>query len=87
MPVQTWIKKTKPKVPVQAIQLTEDNVDEVANWAQAQIVESGGREILVLHSPMGRKTADHGQYVIKFGDQFFIADSKLFETAYLRERD
>lgn len=85
--MQVW-KKKRSEVTVEACLVTEDSVNTIANWAQAQVVEEknalsdDAREALNVKTPEGKKRASHGTYVVKHGDNFYVLAKADFELRY-----
>lgn len=81
-------KKGHRDIFVEALQLTEDNVDTLANWTQAQIVEEMDAlthevsEGLNIKTPNGKKRASQGMYVVKHGGYFYVSNPGAFEAQY-----
>lgn len=81
--------KTKP-IEVEAALLGPDNASEISNWAGgAQVVEEedalshAKQEGLNIKTPDGTRRASVGMYVIKLGDQFFVAQPGTFAANYI----
>lgn len=85
--MQKFIHKKKLLV-LEAVKLTEDNVDVIANWTGAQIIEEKDAlshetfEALNIKTPGGIKRASQGMYVAKFDGHFFVASAGNFESLY-----
>lgn len=85
--MQKYRVRRSPAVIVEAVQLNAENVDEVANWAQAQIVSEGeGRDLmheaLNVKTPNGKERLHPGMYLVKFGKDFFTMAPANFEGRY-----
>lgn len=78
--------KKSPAVMVHAELLTEDNVDRLANIAQAQVIEEGTGgikvEALNIKTPNGKERLHQGMYLIKVGSDFYTAQAVNFEQRY-----
>lgn len=86
--MQKYVHKQKHLI-VEAVQLTEDNIDMVSNWANgAQIVAEKDSftheafEGLNIKTPKGKVRASRGQYVVKYEGHFFVANAGTFESLY-----
>ncbi len=86
-------KKKDGVVIVEALKLGDgDNVDKIANWAQAQIVTErhaitgDPTEGLNVKTPEGKKRCSIGMYVIRVptSGQFFVMGGARFEALYSR---
>lgn len=81
-------KKRRSEIVVEACQVNEDTVDEIANWAQAQIVDEKRadseetREGLNIKTPGGKARASQGMYVVKHNGEFHVMNSFDFEQRY-----
>lgn len=82
-------KKKIGGVIIEAVKLTEDNIDKVANWCGAQVVEEHDAlqhdtifEALNVRTPNGRVRASQGYYVIRVGRDFFVQNGTSFENMY-----
>lgn len=87
--MEQWRKKDSHNVIVEAVRLNEENVAEVAVWTGGWVVE----EIDPQHpeekqpginvtTPRGVKRASLHDYVVRFGNQFFVAKVRVFEEKY-----
>lgn len=81
------VKKTG--VFVEAAQLTEDNVDKIANWTQGQIVEEidpitgEQQEGINVRTRDGYRTRlSRGAYVISTVDSFLVVGASAFDQLY-----
>lgn len=79
-------------VIVEAMKLDENNVDNIANWAQAQVVEEKDAitgdamvESLNIKTPDGVRRCQPGQYVVMHNEHFFVATPARFEELYALE--
>lgn len=88
MEIPLWQRKGKPELKLQAVMLTENNTDEVANWTQAQIVieqhpisgeESEG---LNVKTPHGKERASRDDYIVCVGGNFHVVKRGAFEMQY-----
>lgn len=85
--MQKFIHKKKLLV-LEAVKLTEDTIDMIANWTGAQIIEekdalnNESYEALNIKTPGGMKRVSQGMYVAKFDGQFFVANAGTFESLY-----
>ena len=83
-----FYKKKNSEIVVEALKLDENNVDAIANWAQAQIVTETdalthtASEGLNVQTLKGKRRCSRGQYVIKHGENFYVFGGKAFETQY-----
>lgn len=81
-------KNKKTGIVVDAMQVNENTVDEIANWTQSQIVEERdaltgeASEGLNIKTPDGKRRASRGAYVIKHGDYFYVSGGAKFEAKY-----
>ncbi len=81
-------QKKGTMIVVEALKLGEDNVAEIANWAQAQIVEEKDSlnheafDALNVKTPDGSRRCSQGMYVIKHGQYFFVGHGTQFESLY-----
>lgn len=85
--MQKYRVKNKPNVTVEAEQLTEENVDRLANECQGQIVEEGRdkasmKEAINVKTPNGKERLHQGMYLVKVGKDFYTAASVNFEMRY-----
>ena len=87
--IELWSKIGSPNVVVEAIRLNEDNVDEVAAWTRAEVIEEIDPEHpeemqkgLNIYTPVGMKRASLHMYVIKFGGHFHVSHNRPFEMKY-----
>lgn len=87
--IEEWRKKDNPAVVVEAVRLNENNAQQIAQWAGAELVEEIDPEHpeekqpgINLWTPRGMKRASLHNYVIKYGQNFFIANNRHFETVY-----
>lgn len=72
----------KKPIPVEAMQYTGKNIDEVQDFCQSVVVEDGW---LKVHTLEGFMKAPHkrGDYVVKGTiGEFYICDKKIFEDTY-----
>lgn len=75
-------------IVVEALKLSVDNVAEIANWAQAQIVEEKDAlnhesfDALNIKTPDGSRRCSVGMYVVKHDEYFFVAWGSQFESLY-----
>lgn len=75
-------------VEIEGARLGPDNVDELANWTQAQIVEEKDAlngepsEGLNVKTSIGKKRASRGMYVFNRNGEFFVLPPSEFEAAY-----
>lgn len=85
-----WMLKNKINVIVEAVQLTSENIQEIAEWTQGKIVEErdsitnrmyDGLNILTI---AGYKRLSLGMYVVKFNGNFYVARRHVFEKQYSR---
>jgi hypothetical protein len=73
---------------VEAVQLTQDNVDAVANWTQSQVVEERDMlhdtifEGLNVKTPEGKKRCSQGMYVVKVNGNFYVTGAVAFDMQY-----
>lgn len=85
--MQQYVKKGTTIV-VDAAKVGSENVDEIANWAQAQIVEEKdalthrASEGLNVKTPSGKRRASRGAYVVKWAEHFFVVPGSDFEATY-----
>lgn len=81
-------RKRGSQIIIEAMKLSDDSVDKIANWAQAQIVEEKdaltgeASEGLNVKTPYGKKRASRGMYVVKFSGEFYVAAESSFESMY-----
>lgn len=86
--MQLYHRKSLPGVIVEAVMMTEENVDELANWAQAQVVQEGRvgdvmKEGLNIRTPNGRERLHIGMYLVKHAGRFYTAPATDFERQYV----
>lgn len=80
--------KSQTGLVVEALQVNEETVDVISNWASARIIEetdpiSGEKlEALNVPTPDGTKRASRGNYVVKMNGRFFVAPGQQFERMY-----
>lgn len=73
---------------VEAAQIGEEDINILASWARAQVVEEKDAithevfEALNVRTPEGTKRASHGMYVVKVGGHFFVAQPGEFEANF-----
>lgn len=86
---ETWRKKDNPNILVEAVRLTEDNVEEVAKWCRGELVEEIDPEHpeetqfgINLLTPEGTKRASLHMYVVGLKGLFFVSNNRHFETVY-----
>jgi hypothetical protein len=85
--MQTYRNKSNG-VLAEAIKLEGSNVDKVANWCQAQIVEERDMyhdtmfEALNVMTSDGKKRCSQGMYVVKVADDFYVTGGVAFERLY-----
>lgn len=86
--MQKFVKR-KTSIVVEAIKLTEDTVDVIANWAKGQIVEEQHPltgevvEGININTTSGRKRLSQGMYVIKSTAGFHVSQPGAFEATYI----
>ena len=87
--MEIWIKKSNPAIQVEAVRLNEDNAADVAAWCGGDLVEEIDPEHPQEKQPGinvptsgGRKRASLGNYVIKYGKNFFVESVRGFEIKY-----
>jgi hypothetical protein len=87
--MELWQKKASPGITVEAIRLNEENIDEVAAWCRAEVIEEIDPEHpqekqkgLNVDTAAGMKRASLGMYVVKFGRHFFVSHNRPFEVVY-----
>lgn len=87
--IETWQKRDASHVTVEAVRLTEANVDVVAEWSRSEKIEEIDPEDplenqfgLNVPTPHGPKRASLGMYVLKLGKQFYVSHNRPFETVY-----
>lgn len=84
--MRTYRNKKSPAVLVEAEMLDENNVDELANLAQAQIIDEGRGfakyEALNVKTPNGKERLHPGMYLVKVGPDFYTMSAANFEQRY-----
>lgn len=87
--IETWQKISTPSVKVEAVRLTEDNVQDIAVWCGGDLVQEIDPEYPEEHrdginvpTGSGNVRASLGMYVAKYGWQFFVAHNRVFETSW-----
>lgn len=87
--IELWRKKDNHNIQVEAVRLTEENAAKIAAWSRAELVEEIDPEHpeekqpgLNIQTPNGFKRASLHMYVVKFGNNFFTAHNRIFETKY-----
>lgn len=84
-----WILKSK-HVIVEAAQLTGDNVEALAAWCKGTIVDEedklNNRMFSAINVPTsnGTKRLSHMMYLVKWQDDFYVAQPGQFEVNYTR---
>lgn len=86
---ETWRKRDAHNITVEAVRLTEDNVEETAEWASGDLVDEIDPEHpqemqkgINVRTPSGMARASLGMYVAQFGRNFFVAHNRPFEMKY-----
>lgn len=86
---ETWRKKDAHNITVEAVRLNEENVEAIAEWSGAEVVEEIDPEhplemqkALNVQTPSGVARASLGMYVAKFGRNFFVSHNRPFELKY-----
>lgn len=85
--IKRYIKKNSGLV-VEAAQLGEDNVSELANWAQAQMIEERDalsnepQDALNVKTPHGTKRLSQTMWLIWLNGYFFVSDDDNFLTNF-----
>lgn len=89
MKVEQWQKRDAITITVDAVRLNEDNVDDAAEWCNAEIVDEIDPEHpqemqkgLNIRTPGGMARASLGMYIVKFGRNFFVSHTRPFEMKY-----
>lgn len=89
MKPEIWVKKDAPGITVEAIRLNEDNVQLVAAWCSAELVEEIDPEHpeemqqgLNVFTSTGPKRASLNMYVIRYGNSWFVSHNRPFEMKY-----
>ena len=75
----------KRPILVEAFQVTEDNLAEVARWCGGEVVEEGARSerMIELTTCYGVATARQGYFVIKdMAKTFQTCSGEFFNTCY-----
>lgn len=87
--IESWRKKDSPSIVVEAVRLTEDNVENIAKWCGGELVEEIDPEHpdetqlgINFQTPNGMKRASLHMYVVKFERSFFVSHNRKFETVY-----
>lgn len=87
--METWQKRDNPSVTVEAVRLTEDNAQAVAEWSRSELIEEIDPEHpmetqpgLNVDTTTGITRASLGMYVIKFGNRFHVSHNRPFEMKY-----
>ena len=82
--VKKYIKKP---MPIEAVQYTGNNIDEVQDFCVNSFIEDG---MLHVNTREGMMVAPHrvGDYVVKDTDKsFFICDKHMFKEMYEEVND
>lgn len=85
--MQRFMKKDSGFV-VEAAKVGDSDINELANWAHAYVVEEKDAlthevfEALNVRTPEGTKRASHGMYVIKVEGHIFVSQPGAFEDKY-----
>lgn len=86
--MESYIRKGTKNLRVEAAQVGVDDIDAIANWCGAQIVEEKdaltgqASEALNVKTPTGRKRASAGFYVIKHGDTTQVLSAGEFRSHF-----
>ena len=90
--MEKWESRVRAGVFVEAVRLNEDNAEDVAAWAKAEIVQETDREhpeekqpgLNVFVSATGEcKRASLNMYVVKVAaGAFFVMHNRPFELSY-----
>lgn len=87
--MEIWVKRDSG-LQVEAVRLNEDNVEAVARWCGAQVIEEIDPEHpeefqngLNVDTKDGVQRATLGMYVIKFAGGFFVSYPRPFEIKYM----
>lgn len=87
--IEMWRKKEDHNVEVEAVRLTEANAEEISKWSRGELIEEIDPEHpeemqpgINIPTPNGTKRASLHMYVVRYGNNFFIANNRHFETIY-----
>ena len=86
--MQKFMKKKNPWLIVEAAKVGDTDINELANWAQAYVVEEKDAishdtfEALNVRTPDGMIRASQGMYVAKIQGLFFVAQPGEFEDTF-----
>lgn len=86
---EMWRKKDNDIVIVEAVRLTEDNIEAMAAWCRSDLVDEIDPEDpletqkgINVYTIDGTKRASLGMYLVKWGSHFYVAHNRQFETVY-----
>ena len=87
--IETWRRKDAPDIAVTAVRLNEENAALVADWCRGELIEEIDPEFPEEHQPginvwtmNGVERASLHMYVVKYGNNFFVAHNRVFETKF-----
>lgn len=87
--MEDWCRKDDANLVLQAVRLTEVNVENVAIWCKGDLIEEIDPEHpeetqfgINLETLFGRSRASLGMYVVKYGSKFYAQHNRVFENQY-----
>lgn len=90
MEIEFWQKKSSPAVLVEAIRVTEANVEDISKWCRGELVEEidpehpdenrYGVNVRTGYGDIERLTL--GMYISRAAGKFYIFHNRVFETMY-----
>lgn len=75
------------KTPVEAIQVTRKNADNVRDFVGKHGQYFPSQLALRVVTPEGLTLASDGEYIVKDGDDFFVVPAEQFEAKYKKAGD
>ena len=75
----------KKPIPIEARQITADNVDVLARWSKSDIVKrpDGTMTGMMVYTLEGTMTGEIGDYLIKgVRGEFYFCAKEIFEETY-----
>lgn len=95
METEVWVKKGT-SATVNAVRVTENNVEDIASWCRGELIEEidpehpdenrYGVNVRTAYGDTERLTL--GMYIVSVGGKFYIFHNRVFETYYApRDRE
>ena len=88
--MQRWRNIKSPSMIVEAVQVTEENVEQVANWCGGTIIEEIDAQNpdlkyagINVPTTSGINRASLDSWVVRHHDKFMIAGPLSFQTNYI----